>query len=493
MKSLIAAALTIPLLVAQFGWLERRDYFVPSNTLSGIGVSREEISEAVLARRTELMIQSQTFSIMRDPQALQGAQRITSPRLKKIFQSASQSSGVPASFISAIAYLESWGNPKVQSYAGPLGIMQIARATATSMGLRIVYATKYRTVTERKRVRNKRGKLVTQTKKRRVPYTVLVRDERLMPEKAVPAAARYLARLENRYGGRDWAVWAYHCGEGCTNEVRATAEREGIGQPLTVPKVFFGAHPAKNRDLWASLKHHMDRDYSPTYWFRIRRAEQLLKLYEDDPAAFKKLFEEYRYQVNPSQRAPHRLTVWLKPQDLSYQNCDDLRREQGKSLVRAFDHPKYFGFTLARAIGSQDPSNREFYLQASPAAVGTIAYIAYETRRMHQAMRPRGEQFVPLEITSLVVPRDMEERRTNGKEVPLRCSGQVFSINYANLPAGQREALDFVLDDMGWDGYLGFIRDSNETSTYNIGAAPTAREFFTRVYQEAVDKSRNSD
>jgi hypothetical protein len=87
----------------------------------------------------------------------------------------------------------------------------------------------------------------------------------------------------------------------------------------------------------------------------------------------------------------------------------------------------------------------------------------------------------------------MEERVTNGKELPLRCSGQVFSINYGNLPHGQREALDFVLDDMGWDGYLGFIRDSNETSTYNIGAAPTARDFFSRVYQDALDKARSSD
>lgn len=492
MKSLIAAALTVPLLAAQFGWLARRDYFVPGDTLTGIGISREEMSDVVLARRTELMIQSQTFSILRDPQALEGAKRITSPKLKKIFQSASQSSGIPVSFISAVAYLESWGNSRVQSSTGPLGIMQIARGTAASMGLRIVYAKRYRTVTERKKVRNKRGKLVTQTRKRRIPYTVLVRDERLIPEKAVPAAARYLARLENQYGGRDWAVWAYHCGEGCTSQVRALAEREGVGKPLTVPKVFFGAHPAKNRDLWDSLRHHMERDYSPTYWFRIKRAEQLLNLYEEDPVAFKKLYEEYRYQVNPAQRAPHRLTVWLKPQDFTYQNCDDLRREQGKSLVRAFDDPKFFGFTLAKAIGSQDPANREFYLQASPAAVGTIAYIAYETRRMHQAMRLRGEQFVPLEITSLVVPRDMEERRTNGKELPLRCSGQVFSINYAKLPAGQREALDFVLDDMGWDGYLGFIRDSDETATYNVGAAPTARDFFTRVYEDALEKSRTT-
>jgi len=46
------------------------------------------MSEEVLARRTELMIDSQTFGIMRDPQALAGAQRITSPKLQAIFQDA---------------------------------------------------------------------------------------------------------------------------------------------------------------------------------------------------------------------------------------------------------------------------------------------------------------------------------------------------------------------------------------------------------------------
>ena len=73
MKSFVATLLVIPLVAAQFGWLTRRDHFVPANILSGIGVSREEMSDALLARRTELMIQSQTFSILRDPQALANA------------------------------------------------------------------------------------------------------------------------------------------------------------------------------------------------------------------------------------------------------------------------------------------------------------------------------------------------------------------------------------------------------------------------------------
>jgi hypothetical protein len=108
-------------------------------------------------------------------------------------------------------------------------------------------------------------------------------------------------------------------------------------------------------------------------------------------------------------------------------------------------------------------------------------------------MKPRGERFVPLEVTALVMPRDAEELRALKDELPSHCSGQVFDVNYAALPAGQKEALDFVLSDLGWGGYLGFVRDSSESSTYHIGAAPHARDFFTRVYEEAIAKSRDTD
>ena len=95
-RTSFAILVCVPLLVnGQFGWLNKKDYFVPSTTLSGIGLGRSEMSDAILARRTEFMIDSQTFSIMRDPQALAGAQRITGPRLKKVFQDASRRSGLP--------------------------------------------------------------------------------------------------------------------------------------------------------------------------------------------------------------------------------------------------------------------------------------------------------------------------------------------------------------------------------------------------------------
>jgi hypothetical protein len=502
MKVVVTAGALFPLILAQLPFLARGTSFVPANRLAGIGLDRPEMSDVLLQRRTHLMIESQTFAILRDPRSLEGAQRVTSPKLQKIFDSASRSSGLPSSFIAAIAYLESWGLANAESSAGPKGIMQFAAATARSAGLRMVYKTRYRTVSVKRKVKGRKGKLVTKTSKRRVPYTVLVRDERMIPEKAVPAAANYLARLEEKYGGRDWAVFAYHCGEGCTTSVRSIVEKsEGIKPPVSVARAFFSASPAHNRELFEAIQHHMERDYSPTYFFRISRAEQLLEMYKEDLAGFRKLYAAYRNRIDPDQRAPHRLSVWLTPDDLSFRTCDDLKKAQGKTLVRPFDDPNFYGFSLRRtgpgAIGEDDMANQEYYLQASPAVVGTITYLAYETRRLHEAMKPRGEKWVPLEITALVQPLEYEERQAqrhgSGKpEPPAHCSGQVFDLNYANLPAGQREALEFVLADMGWDGYLGFVRDSASTSTFHIGAAPTARDFFTKIYDEALERAGGS-
>ena len=126
------------------------EHFTPTHRVSGIGISRDDISEELLDIRTERMIESQTFSIMRESGALPGAKRVTgNAKLQALFRSAAAASGMPASVIEAICYLESWGDPKAQSVTGPKGIMQISGATAASMGLKVTYATRYKTTREK--------------------------------------------------------------------------------------------------------------------------------------------------------------------------------------------------------------------------------------------------------------------------------------------------------------------------------------------------------
>jgi hypothetical protein len=473
--------------LAPLGQAGSPDYFSPSHRVSGVGVARDDISQDLLNVRTDLMIQSQTFSIMRDPLAVPGAKRITSPRLQKLIRSSAAKAGFPADMLEAISYLESWGDARAESPAGPRGIMQISAATARSMGLRVVVATRYKVTRQRVALppKGKSKKPRYRTITHKTPYVVTVRDDRLSPDRAVPAAARYLAGMVQKFGGLDWAIFAYHCGQGCVTEMLDLTRRaRGIPKDeVTVPRMFFSASPAWNRELYEAIQQQMQRDWSPTYYFRVMRAAQLLALYRRDPAEFEGLSREYRSEFQTSGRAPHRLSVWLKREDLVFRSCEDIRADTGRRLVRAPDRPEYFGYRLR--VSPDTPGDLEYFSQASPAAIGTLTYVAFETRRLFEAMDPRGQKFQPLEVTALVEPQDVS-RVSTGREAASHCSGQVFDIDYSGLPPAELESLRFVLSDLGWEGYLGFVDEGREN--LHIGCSPTSRDFFASIYQEAAGK-----
>jgi hypothetical protein len=71
-------------------------------------------------------------------------------------------------------------------------------------------------------------------------------------------------------------------------------------------------------------------------------------------------------------------------------------------------------------------------------------------------------------------------------ELVAHCTGQVFDLAYADLPPHEKECLDFILNDLGWDGYLGFVEEM--TGTLHIGCSPSSREFFTSVYEDMMGK-----
>jgi hypothetical protein len=459
------------------------EYFTPQRQLLGIGAGRAAMTPDLLDARTDRMIQSQTFTIMREPIAVIGAERITGPRLSPIFRNAAAESGWPASLLEAIAFLESGGDTQATSPAGPRGLMQFSEATARAAGLRILRVTRFKTVTSRQLVRRKSGRPVYRTVRHRTPYTVTVRDDRLNPERAAPAAARYLARLETKFGGRDWAIFAYHCGEGCVSDLLPLTQAAVHHPRPAVAEMFFAASPARNPELYQALEREMQRDYSPTYWFRVKRAEQLLALYRSDPAAFRALAGDYQNPIHPQRRAGNRLMIWLKSLDIFYRSADDLRLASGKSLARVLDDPRFFGFSLPEIGGAE----RELYLQDSPAAIGTLLYVAFETHRLFDELKPGGERFVPLQVAELVSTTDRPAEAGTllvDPEFPEHSTGQVFDIDRSNLPRGERECLNFTLDDMGWGGYLGFIQVTGDT--VHIGSAPSSREFFEAVFAEAA-------
>jgi hypothetical protein len=63
-------------------------------------------------------------------------------------------------------------------------------------------------------------------------------------------------------------------------------------------------------------------------------------------------------------------------------------------------------------------------------------------------------------------------------------SGQVFDIEFSSLPPAELECLRLVLDDLGWDGSLGFVEEGR--NRMHIGCSPGSRPFFAGIFQEAL-------
>jgi hypothetical protein len=344
--------------------------------------------------------------------------------------------------------------------------------------------TRYKVTREKVALKAASGATRYETVTHRTPYVVTLRDDRLSPDRAIPAAAVYLASLEQKFGGRDWAIFAYHCGVGCVREMQDLTRRaSGVpNDQVNVPRMFFSCNPAWNRELYLAIEQQMRRDYSPTYYFRVRRAEQLLALYRHSPPEFDALSATFKSDFIVAGRAPHRLAVWLRRDDLVFHNGDDIRADVGRRLARALDHPSNFGYALD--LTPDIPADLEPLSQASPAALGTLVYIAFETHRLDDAMKPRAEKFVPLPVSSLVDGQDSVRLGVTDDSLS-HASGQVFDIDYSGLPPGELECLRFVLDDLGWDGYLGFIDEGSDN--LHIGCAPSTRDFFATVFGEALD------
>src|ERR1041385_2691619 len=192
------------------------------------------------------------------------------------------------------------------------------------------------------------------------------------------------------------------------------------------------------------------------------------------------MVQEYRSEfiANANMRAPHRLSVWLKRDELVYHSDSDIRNDASHLLAHAFNHPDYFGYMLKLTPGE------EYLAQASPAAIGTLAYIAFETRRLYNETGAKAP-FKPLEVTALVESDDLA-RQKGRPEILTHCSGQVFDIDYSALPPAELECLRFVLNDLGWEGYLGFVDEGKDN--LHIGCSPASREFFTGIFEESVGK-----
>jgi hypothetical protein len=217
-------------------------------------------------------------------------------------------------------------------------------------------------------------------------------DERYDPAKAIAAQTRYLVRLTYRYGRVDWALQAYHGGEGgvsntvsrylgerrrlftCTEgAIRGTlASRGGAvtrARPLlTYTDLYFGATPRSHPDAFGYLYGRSD-DHR-YYWWKVLMAERAIALYRRDPKEFRRQWQALR----PGQRME---VAWYPERDkLVFHDLADLcRAYDEKTLVRPPADLYARGIALGN-VAPLDAANAYRYKGLRPQSMGALLQLA---------------------------------------------------------------------------------------------------------------------
>ncbi len=221
------------------------------------------------------------FWLLRDSSALCARKNLA--KYKEIFEKIEKEFSFSKNRLQKISFVESYGRDSIGSYAGALGLMQFMPKTAREYGLKV----------------NKKLSL----------------DERLIPEKAIFASAKYLAKADNVFDNEDMANASYHMGFGNMYKVLAfyLADIERIfvkvgkdnakyfvrKYDINMEKIYFLARPhTKLYDFLSSLK-----DNSMSYFWGIKSAGNLLEM---DDMEYDYLYWSFRNVFDPSAKAPAR-------------------------------------------------------------------------------------------------------------------------------------------------------------------------------------------
>lgn len=201
-------------------------------------------------------------------------------RWRPLVDRAARAYGVNPDTLEALVFLESAGRPDVVAggdLEGAVGLTQILASTATDLlGLRVDVG-RSRDLTSRIAKARTAKQLAKLVRARREA------DQRFDPKFSLEAAARYLKQAKDKFGRDDLAVATYHMGMG---NLETILSRYGEEKP-SYTKLFFDSAPMRKPSAYALLSSLGD-DSSAYYW-KIRAAQEIMRLSRDDPQRLERL------------------------------------------------------------------------------------------------------------------------------------------------------------------------------------------------------------
>ncbi len=391
---------------------------------------------------------------------LVAAQRTAS--FRPLIDGAVAGTGFDAATVEAIVFLESGGRPNVIAGDDPArasGLTQILAETAKNfLGMKVNLAQSRKLTAEIA----KAAKAGNTAKVARLQASRRSIDDRFDPALALAGTLRYLETALQRLGRPDLAVVSYHMGIGnLTNVLRAYTR---TGPELPIPqlvrerglswvRVFFDSRPAHNIASYRLLKQLGDD--SPTYYWRVLAAKEIMRLYRNDRTRLSELATLQRAKAS-AEEALHPPATTERFVDAS-----DLEGAWENNLLQRLpNEPATLWFTVDPTMGElagtlgQPPT---LYRGLRAEALATLTYIAARVHQLSGATQP-------LQVTSTV--RDEAYQRllrvgnpeaTGGYS--LHTTGFSFDIRRRYQSPAQATAFQFLLDDLRARGLIAWVRE----------------------------------
>src|SRR5215218_3264579 len=196
---------------------------------------------------------------------------VRTARWRPLVEHAARGADLDPDVLEGIVLLESAGREDARAsndLDGAVGLTQILAETGQNLlGMRIDVRVSERLTRGISRGRRVRARVRA---RRRV-------DERFDPAKALAATARYLSIARERLGRDDLAIASYHMGIGNLQGALAAYGETGI----PYARLFFDSTPLRHARAWRRLA--ALGDDSSTYLWRVKAAQEIMRLYREDP------------------------------------------------------------------------------------------------------------------------------------------------------------------------------------------------------------------
>jgi hypothetical protein len=366
-----------------------------------------------------------------------------------------------ADLVEAIVFLESGGRPEVIAGDDPIaaaGLTQILAETAQNfLGMKVDLDAS-RSLTVRIEGALRRGNLELADRLRAERRAV---DHRFAPRRALAGTVRYLTAAHQRLGKAELAVVSYHMGIGnLTNVIYAyTGASTDAYLPdlveeddITWPKLFFDTAPdrfSQAHGLLAELG-----DDSPTYYWRVLAAQEIMRLYREDEDELREL--ELLHRAKSSHEE-----VLHPPSDTErYADATDLRAAWEEGTLHPLPDDRSLGFAIDRELGELAPQldrPKTLYRGLRAEALAVLVYIGKRVREISESTRP-------LRVTSAVRDDEYQELLRDGNPeaahgYSLHTTGYAFDIRRRYQSGEQAQAFQFLLDDLTARGLIAWIRE----------------------------------